>query len=357
MLSIASLRKPLPKDHKIVKKLNDVVDSVYDVVSHEQALWKPRASSLPICVPLMLQEFLSGKKFEKDYPFDFYTRTGHAMHETLQGNFPKSSHGDKVFGNWRCSNYNDPKKPCSYYIEYTTVSDLNCPKCKTGKLEYVELELFYKSKKDKTAVISGHCDLVSCFGKGKKKKYVVWEFKSTSDWNVKNPSRFLPYVKHLYQAWAYALMLTDMGYRPSYIAIAYFSRDKARRGSATKKRSSFGGIAVGASKPTQKEMTSEVKYFKVTDKRLKVIREIMEYEVEQVRLGQAVLNKKDVKANLLKLHKQRPCKSQIQYESFMAHHWFSTEKCEFAKPGRLGGCFTDDVKTKLFKKTLKLAYA
>lgn len=354
MLSIIDLRKPLPKNHKIVKTLNNVVDSVYDVVSHETALWKPRASSLPICVPLMLQEFLSGKKFEKDFPFDFYTKTGTAIHDTLQGNFPKSSHGDKVFGNWRCLNHNDAKKPCGYSLEHTTINSLDCPKCKTGKLEYVELELFYRSKKDKNAIISGHCDLVSCFGKKKKKKYVVWEFKSTSDWNIKNPTRFLPYTKHIYQAWAYALMLSDMGYRPSYIAIGYFSRDKAKRGEGSKSRVNFGGINV---ERTKQDATSEVKYFKVTNKRLSIIREIMEYEIEQVRLGQNVLNKKDVKANLLKLHKQRPCKSQAQYESFMAHHWFSTEKCDYAKAGRLGGCFTDDVKTKLFKKTLKLVSA
>lgn len=360
-LSIAALRKQLPRTHKIAKKLNDVVDSVYDVISHEDAAWKPRASSLPICVPLMLQEFLSGKKFEKDYPFDFYTKTGTAIHDTLQGNFPKSKHGSKVFGNWRCSRHNDPDKPCKFTLEHTTVSGLDCPKCKKGKLEYVELNLLYTSKKDKTAIISGHCDLVSCYKKGKKKKFIVWEFKSCGDWNIKNPDKFLPYSKHLFQAWAYALMLSDMGYRPSYIAIGYFSRDKAKRGDASKKRSLFGGIPTGmSSTPNPKDKTSEIKYFKVTDKRLAVIREIMEYEVEQVRLGQNVMNKKnavDKRANLIKLHKNRPCKSQADYESFMAHHWFSTEKCEFAKPGRLGGCFTDDVKTKLFKKTLKLAYA
>lgn len=351
MFKIDKLREFLPKKHTIVNKLNNVVESVYDVVTVEPIPWNPRASGLPLCIPYELYNFLNKKTKEIDYPFSFYTRVGTAIHDALQYNFPKSKHGSKVFGNWRCSRHKDDKNPCDYTKNRSTLPGKRCPKCKKGELLYEELNLSYKSKKDPNAAITGHCDLVSCFNGANGKNYVVWEFKSTSDWNVNNPNKFLPYDKHLFQAWSYAVMLTDMGLRPKYIAIGYFSRDKARKGVGSNKTTD--GIRVHSSR--KEAVISHVVYFKVTDKRLKLARDILDYTVDQVYLANNVMsNDENSVKSLKKIHADRPCHTESDYNGYMKHHWFSNEKCPFAKPGRLGGCFTSDAVTGLFKKTKKL---
>ncbi len=350
MISIAPLSKSLATKDKTAQLLDSVIDSVFHVTEKEAYRFEARASALPFCTMLELQQFITGEQWEKDFPFEFYVKVGTAMHEVLQASFPKSKNGSKVFGNWVCSNHISLIKPCEYRKTMSLRPDsLVCPKCKAGQLVYDELTLQHISLKDRKTAVTAHCDMVTVFGKKKKKKYVVWEFKSTGAYNIDYPDKWLPYTKHLFQAWAYAVMMTDIGMRPSYIAIAYFSRDKATRGNASVTNSFGITNHNNAAKKTFKG-----KYFKVTDEGLAVMRKILDNTVESKRIADMIVSRKPGRVKkLLKLSKLRPCHSEKDYKNVMKHHFFSNENCPFAKSEHKGGCFTDNPKVEIYKRLLK----
>lgn len=338
---LAVFDRRVPKGIKIHKRLDDIVNGVFSVFTEEELKFEPRASSLPFCPLLEFLNAVKGEKFKKDYSFEFYTRVGTAIHSAVQFAFPLSRYGKNVFGNWKCNRHSDPFEPCGYVKNACVRPDsLVCPKCKKGLLEYDELTLLWQHKDDDRAAVSGHCDLITKHSK----RFVLWEFKSTSSFNVENPHRFLPYPKHLFQKWAYACMLDRMGMRPDYVALVYFSRDKA--GEDPHKS--------GTGVKNVKAQTQKVGiYYKVTDDALKLMRELLDETVEGVRLAQIIqrrieAGRKPKESTVLALSAARPCHKKTDYTTYMTHGFGFNESCPYAIPGD-ENCFQEGAKVRAWK--------
>lgn len=338
---LAVFDKPIKKNTTMHKRLDDIVHGVFSVFTEEELKFEPRASSLPFCPLLELINAVKGEKFRKDYSFEFYTRVGTAIHSAVQFAFPRSRYGKNVFGNWKCDRHADPFDPCNYIKKMCKrPDDLVCPKCKKGLLEYDELTLMWTHKDDDRAFISGHCDLITKHAN----RFVLWEFKSTSSFNIDNPHRFLPYAKHLFQKWAYACMLDRMGMRPDYVALVYYSRDKAGE---DPQKSGTGVKDVRAR--TQKVGI----YFKVTDEALKLMRELLDETVEGVRLAQIIQRKiakgqEPKKETVLALADARPCHQKSDYKTYMKYGFGFNEECPYAIPGD-ENCFQKKAKVLAWK--------
>jgi hypothetical protein len=349
---IPSLVKHLPETHKVKKHIDQSVENAYAVTAYDDPVFEVRSSSLPICLPLKLYEYVSGEKKKRDYAFEFYVRIGNAVHELLQHAFPRAKMKGKVFGGWVCEKLKHKK--CDWRKNLAVFPGPKCPSC-GANVEYEEIELEHKHPTDKKAKITAHCDMVMRFGKKIKPVYIAWEFKSAAEWNVENPHKFLPYKKHIYQLSSYVVMLTDKGLRPAYMVVAYFSRNAARSVEEKPEQepntpsNGFGNVK----KKVNVRKVSHTFVYKVTDELIASMRELLDYEVEQTRLANIVLKKgAPARKTLAKLVGNRPCKSPTDYKKMMQDS-FIMDSCKMAKPSRLGGCYTQDKKAPIYNKILK----
>lgn len=325
----------LPKtaSPKISAKLDSVTNGLFDTHKVELAKFEPRCSSLPICPLVYTIDYLKGKEKKFDFSFEFYTKVGTAVHEVLQTAFPQvKSHGRYVYGNWKCVN-----SECRHVVA-NSFRVSKCPKCE-AKTSYEELSLSYKregEKNDKN-ILTGHPDLLWLHPKLK----VMFEFKTTSQYNIENPGKFIPVPKHLYQAWAYVKMLKVGGIDIDYIALGYFSRNNAGTG----EHSTF---------KSNKE-TKKLYYYKVNEEGLEAITQILDATLEGLSLGRQAIRVRDskkldgvektIKAKVLsrKLSDMRPCKAPSDYKNFMEHSFSDKEPCAYAKAEQKGGCFSPEV--------------
>ena len=185
-----------------------------------------RGSGLPVC-PLRTALDAVRKVPRQDTRHllsDFYTETGHVIHEALQFWFGKAGH---LFGKFQCPT-------CKrLYPKHSTPDDahgmLGPVLCKGTKnhphkpayANYVE---FHINNLERTGAFDGHCDGV-LFING---KYLVLEIKTTSTVRVKSHETG-PDHKHLLQATGYRYMLPrflnipDKFWYP-FTAIIYYDR-------------------------------------------------------------------------------------------------------------------------------------
>mgnify|MGYP003609801757 CR=1 FL=1 len=161
---------------------------------------------------------------------DFYTGTGHVIHEMLQFWFGKDG---SLFGKFQCPEcatlYPKGSKPHDNQGMFGPVV------CKGTKLKrhrpkhcsYIE---FHINNIPKTGAFDGHCDGVLRIGG----KYVVLEIKTTDTMKVNMRGRNGPDPKHLCQATAYRYLLPKFLDIPekqwhNYSIIIYYDRANPRK--------------------------------------------------------------------------------------------------------------------------------
>jgi len=123
--------------------------------------------------------------------------------------------GLEVWCAWKCENCGHIHEPQS--------KRMMCYECGHNDMDYEEISFNYNG-------LTAHLDMLTKLP-GRHKKFLVWEFKTTNEFNVANPERFLPYAKHRIQAETYCVMLKELfnidavGY-----TIVYLNRNSSRTG-------------------------------------------------------------------------------------------------------------------------------
>ena len=287
------------KSAKYVRKILTTVMNEEETAEYVHSL---RVSSFPICG--LLDAINRIEKPSQPIPFSmsFYTSIGTAVHENLQNRMVLSKRfGRWCFGNWKCTACNEiPFKQC------LRPKSLVCPKCKSGLLTYHELDFLYKN-------VSGHLDMLTL---DNKEKFVAWEFKTTSEYNIKNPLQNLPQLKHKQQIETYCTMLWRVhGIRVHTYVIVYISRNRA-----------------------QMNTEDEEQFIPFTFKFTDAMMDRRDAQIERIRRSDVVIKKlfkEPDKSTLRKLEALRPCRSEEDYNDPHTgmKHAFYKGGCEFAKKG------------------------
>jgi hypothetical protein len=286
-----------------------------------------RMSKMPICGLLHTIEELEGKSAKIQYSTDFFTSIGDAIHETLQQHFPLTKDVSQyVFGNWKCNNPKCEKYDKVVKFRCTTPEKLKCPKCSKRSLEYSELKINYKG-------VTGHIDLILLIDG----VFYLLDFKTTSEYNVKNPSRYLPYPKNVIQIESYLVPLQEQfDIKISHYILFYISRNSTESESKWIKSDDFVPIGV-----------------EVTDAIYQRRKKHLDAVAKQKNLVEKFLNDPN-KKRLRKLSDARPCHSKEQYKdkkTGMSHAFFSKQECIYFEKG---SCFSDDKLVKPAKDIWKL---
>jgi hypothetical protein len=151
-----------------------------------------RFSKLPMCGLLHTLDILDDSKKYIDYSTDFFTEIGTVVHSIMQRHFPLTKNVSQyVFGNWKCKN-------CNHLLKLCTTPKC-CPKCFLKAMSYSEIEINFKG-------VFGHIDLI-LFIDG---KYYLIDFKTTSEYNISHPKRYIPYPKHLIQVESYVVGMKEV---------------------------------------------------------------------------------------------------------------------------------------------------
>jgi hypothetical protein len=260
-----------------------------------------RISKLPYCGLVDLNELIDAKPRLDPYSMRFYTSQGTALHENIQNSFAyDSTYGDIVIGRWKC-------KRCQFICQ--EVGPLPhegiCPNCRPNvpTLEYHELDFWYRDK------ISGHLDQLT---RDRKGNYAAWEYKTTGEYNVHNPEKYLPYPKHIGQIETYCgLLWRQYKILPKVFFIVYLNRNKVQQDD------------------TQTEEFT-VFAFKITKANLRKRLAHLDSMVDSDIVIQKIL-KDPSKEHIKELEELRPCRSRADYDGFMAHHFFGAEQCPFVE--------------------------
>lgn len=122
-----------------------------------------RSSSLPFCP---IRSFLNeGQGIS--YTMEHYTGTGTAIHTVLQSWSSRGKYKDRLWGNWRCSHCDDPKKPPRYMHQHVPKTSCDCHP--EADWLYDEVSLRYKD-------LTSHVDTIFMIAPG---FYVIIDYKTT----------------------------------------------------------------------------------------------------------------------------------------------------------------------------------
>lgn len=287
---------------KAAKYVRRILTTIMNEEESLEFVHSLRVSSLPICGLIDAIDRIEKPARPIPFSMSFYTSVGTAVHENLQNRMILSkAYGKWCFGNWKCQNC----KEVAFEQQFRPKS-LVCPKCKAGLLTYHELEFKYKG-------VSGHLDMLTNV---RKKAFVAWEFKTTSEYNIRNPLQSLPHRKHIQQIEAYCTMLRRVyNIKVHTYTIVYISRNRAQMSNEDDEQ--FRAFT-----------------FKFTDEML----ERRDAQLERIRLSDLAIKKlfkRPTQKNIRKLEALRPCRSKEDYknpETGMVHAFYKSD-CPFAKNG------------------------
>lgn len=317
-----------------------VVDTALAAVDSTPQPVQFRPSSFPHCAllhSLAAYDDVSASAYmelqkKKTYGFDFYVSVGTAVHEVIQRYIAEiSTAGTHVFATWVCTS-------CRHAISWAMRPAVQtCPKCKKGSLRYEELTL-------EGTQLSGHADMVLCQKikkNGKiKRLYHLLEFKTTSEDTLRdavtgaaNPKGYLPQEKHTVQVGIYTALLRRMGIRVSTVSLIYISRDKAAQ-----------SVTAPPLILTKKVNGTYIDFY---DDHLTRAEEAFAAMQRHAQLGSNF----DATSFVSDLWSLRPCKSQEEYEAYMAKGFFNAA-CPFAASG---ACWKRNVGTTPGRLLLKAA--
>ena len=221
--------------HKQIKQLFDEVVAMKKVsVGSKEPYIRP--SSVPACAIRMFVKICdgigNGRKWESEESLmmDYYTSVGTTTHEVFQKWFGRTG---KLLGDWSCLCRGTKKitrtvgREEQEFIVPKVFSRMTtnsvCPKC-GAEMKYEELEINVKG-------ITGHIDGVMELTVGKKKYYIVIDYKGTTAEKIKNYKPNGGYIvypdpKHTKQIRMYTYALKNYYYLNVIgHALLYTSRD------------------------------------------------------------------------------------------------------------------------------------
>lgn len=327
------------------------LNAVMTEVEVDEYAPKLRVSKLPSCGLLEAIERIEKPVKPIPYSMAFYTSVGTAVHSTIQQRAAGSRRvGHMMYGEWLCD---DPS--CKHKLPRQIRPDsLICPKCKSGKLLYEELSFNYKG-------ITGHLDMLTMDDrKGRKRRkrrrplVVAWEFKTTGEYNIANPDRYLPYDKHKMQIETYCHLLNDhFNIKVDYCFIVYISRNKTQMLDAKDNivlTEDFDAV-FNVSDDTHEEQYVAFP-FKVTSSMI----EVRKAELDKLAESDALIKRlfaKPTEKNLARLEDNRACFKPDDYKSSttgMVHAFFKSD-CPFLSKGL---CFQKGRRTEAGIKLARL---